>query len=139
MGGETDQTRWQGVRPIYGIRGVWPAIDSLRIDKSGSQNGEGTKVIYSVPAGKKLFVSSAFLSTRVSAAATIYCNLMARDEADDIMFYLYQHKFDLAGQQASGMYFLPALELLEQWDISVYNNHADLDSFGLFHGWLEDM
>lgn len=138
MSGETNEVLWRGVRPVAGIRGVWPDVDAERIDKVGGQNGLGTTILYTVPAGKKLFISSAFISSTLSSSLEAHTNFFVRDAAQATKFYFYQLKYKYQGQQASGMSYTPALEALEDWEVCLYGSNAAIKATGIFHGWLED-
>ena len=138
MAGEANRVMWRGVRPISGIRGVWPDVDAERIDKVTSQDGLGVTVFYTVPVGKKLFVTTAFISSTMSSGVNAHTNFFVRNAAQVTQFYFYQLKYILAGQQASGMIFSPGLEALEDWEVCLYASHASMKVTGIFHGWLED-
>lgn len=138
MSGEQDQTVWRGVRPIGGIRGVWPEIDSVRITKNSQVVGSGTTIIYTVPAGKILLIGSAFISTYNSGAIAVNGNLSVRNVADVGQFSLSKHHYIAPGQFVTPLLFSPALEVLAGWDVIVSGNHVNMFTFGQFNGWLED-
>lgn len=138
MSGEANEILWRGVRPVAGIRGVWPAIDAERVDITKGRSSEGTEIAYTVPANKKLFVASVFLSTAYSGAISAWVNVLLRDGDDDTVYYIYSLKYLTAGQQSNSMFFIPALEAEAGWDVVLYNSSDDLGATVIFHGWLED-
>ncbi|KKL15112.1 hypothetical protein LCGC14_2508880 [marine sediment metagenome] len=138
MQGETDQTRWRGVRPIAGIRGVWPAIDSTRVNKQAIQTGSGNSIVYTVPSGKILFISGCGLSTSLSSSAGVVAYCATRDDGDTTVDYLMFHQMEIAGQIATFQRYSPAIELLADWDMFVLTNGANIITRALIFGWLED-
>lgn len=138
MSGEADQVLWRGVRPVEGIRGVWPARNAVRVNKRGSQVSVGTAIVYTVPAGKILFISSSVFTTRMSAVAGAGANMAVRDTDDVTDYYMVDHKYGSIYQQTTSQYYLPALEAAAGYDVTVFNSHAALQTAGIFCGWLED-
>lgn len=138
MPGETDQVRWRGVRPVAGIRGVWPAIDAVRIWETGYYEGTGVAVVYTVPPGKKLFLSTAFLDTSSSIEPGGSGRLLVRDGDDVLVNRFYTHMYDTGGYMANGISFLPAIEVEAGWDVCVEASSSRMRSWGCITGWLED-
>lgn len=138
MSGEQDQTRWRGVQPVDGIRGVWPERNAERVGSNQLQAGVGVINVYTVSSGKRLFLTSAFLSSLVSVDVDARATLAVRDGSDAFQYYVLYHGFVLAGQQTSGMNYFPALEVEADWDVYVELNHASMVARGIIHGWLED-
>ncbi|KKM97803.1 hypothetical protein LCGC14_1164360 [marine sediment metagenome] len=138
MPGETDQVKWRGVRPIDGIRGIWPSIDAVRVYRNGTLNGAGYSIFYTVPVGKILFISDSMLSSKLSADAATFSYLIVRDAGAATKLYLYMFQFQIAGQQSVGTNYIVALECQAGWTVSVRNSAANISSYGVFHGWLED-
>lgn len=138
MSGEADQTKWRGVRPIAGIRGVWPDVDAVRVNERGSQGGVGVSVIYTVPSGKILFVSAFFFTSRLAVDGSREARFAIRDVSDIIQIGLVYHYYDLKGQLVSSSQFAPALEALAGWDVYLQSYNSASDIYGGFFGWLED-
>lgn len=138
MGGEADQVVWRGVRPVEGIRGIWPARNATRINKNASKFGIGTVLIYTVPAGKKLFISSSWMSIRLSVNVSCSASMGVNDDEAVHKYFMFYFMFDLAGQQADARNYTPALEAEPGDDVKMYNDNAGLDSRCGIHGWLED-
>lgn len=138
MGGETDRTRWRGVRPVDGISGVWPALNTTRVNKGAGKYETGTTIIYTVPTGKILFIASAFMGSRLSANGLKYATFDVSNAGDVLQYYMYQHQYDIAGQQANGMSFIPALEAEADWKIRLRVVGTNIEAIAIFHGWLED-
>lgn len=139
MGGEKNEVLWRGVRPVNGISGVWPARNATRVNEWKVKEGDGLDILYTVAAGKKLFVASAWFATRLSADADARCSMFVRDVADDDAFVIVDHYYDIAGQQVCCPNYIPALEVAAGYDVCLYNNVAGLDSRGGIAGWLEDV
>ena len=138
MTGETNQVLWRGVRPIAGIQGVWPAIGATRIYEHDTQSGEGTKVVYTVPANKKFFLSSAILCSRLTVGAEVRVNAFVRDAEDATQFYLGAHVYTQPGQMTTHSNFFPALEVPAGWDVCLYVQAVNLYGWYDIFGWLED-
>ena len=138
MSGETNQVLWRGVRPVAGIQGIWPAIGAVRVHASNMQTDAGTTIVYTVPAGKKLFIPNAEFSSRLAAGGANYSRGFVRDAADVQKYYIcYQHFF-MEGQLDTSFHFVPALEAAAGYDVCVFVNGAGLLSRLTIHGWLED-
>lgn len=138
MSGEANQVLWRGVQPVSGIRGVWPAIDAVRVQSSANAQGVATTLLYTVASGKKLFISSANQSSRVSADAACFSYFAIRNVADERVRTLLFEWFRFAGQTTNQVRYFPALEVPAGFDVYIDSNHDNLDVFGIFNGWLED-
>lgn len=138
MSGECNEVNWRGVRPVSGIRGVWPARDSVRIFKNGSIIGLGETVIYTVPAAKLLFISGAELATGLSADADVRSMVSVRDALDAFQYQLFYHRFIVKGQLNNSQNYLPALEVPATWYVEIRSSGAGLNSTCSIKGWLED-
>lgn len=138
MGGEPNQVLWRGVQPVSGIQGIWPAIDSVRVNKTASRTDSGTELIYTVPSGKILFISTAALTSRYTGAAGVAASIWVRNDSDVKQYMLPNHYYQAAGQLFGSTPFCPALEALADWDVVVEVVGADLYARGFIHGWLED-
>lgn len=137
MAGEPNQVLWRGVQPVSGIRGVWPAIDSERARGVEQALGASIATLYTVPAGKKLFIASSQLSSRESVAAASACFLDVANDSAVFQYYLDYHMYDIAGQLVTFRSYSPAEEALAGWVVRVYSDHANIDATGIFNGWLE--
>lgn len=138
MAGETNEVNWRGVRPVSGIRGVWPARNSQRAITGGYQAGVGVTIIYTVPVGKLLFIASAYASSRNSAAAVAAGFSFVRNAADVYAYPLLYHYYTVAGQLSDSASFLPALEVPAGYDVVVQVTAAGIDARCNIFGWLED-
>jgi len=137
MSGEADQVKWRGVRPIEGIRGIWPDQNATRINKSEALVGAGSQIIYTVPAGKKLFVSTAALCTVLGINVLSGGWLEARDAADVRQYFMMSHALNIAGHMADFVSYLPALELEDGWDVALWTYGGGVEVRGYIFGWLE--
>lgn len=138
MGGEIDQVRWRGVRPVEGISGIWPARNAVRVNKSVFRAGAASAIIYTVPAGKKCFITSLQQGSRMVSANSSYVDVIVRNEVDAEQYQISYMTFIVIGQQNLSRNFSPAIELDTGWDIILRNSHADLHSRAQANGWLED-
>ena len=129
----------QPVSQVSGVHGIWPASNSLRRSKTGSALGVATTTIYTVPADKKLFITSSLLASRLSADAATYCLLFVENAAGSPLFYLNWHYYDVAGHQTIPTQYSPALEAVATDIVKVQSMHANIDCRGFFNGWLEDV
>ncbi len=134
-----DGTTAQPVSQVSGVHGIWPASNSLRRSKTGSALGVAITTIYTVPANKKLFISSSLLSSRLSADAATFCLLFVENAAGAPLFYLNWHYYDVAGHQTIPTQYSPALEAVATDIVKVQSLHANIDCRGFFNGWLEDV
>lgn len=138
MPGETNEVVWRGVRPVSGIRGVWPAIDSVRVYEEDYQAGAGTNAFYTVPAGKILFISNVLIYSRHSATGVTSGKMSVRNVADVEVFTLCKQYYDIPGQQTNSFFYSPAIEVPAGYDVFLLSNTAALDIGGSIFGWLED-
>jgi len=138
MSGENDQVLWRGVRPVDGIRGIWPERNATRIYANNAAIGSTTTIVYTVPSGKILFIGSGQLSSRASADGEYIAELKVRDGSDDDVFVLLQNWHRISGQMGSMLSYLPALEVAAGDDVVVRSSHANLSTGAMIFGWLED-
>ena len=138
MSGESNQVLWRGVRPVEGIRGVWPARNSTRVYESAFQEGVGTTIVYTVGAGKILFLASMFMCSRLTSNTLQAIKGIVRDAGDTETARLINQNFAFAGHQTSGMAYSPAVEALAGYDVCVICEHADATGRLIIAGWLED-
>lgn len=138
MAGEPNEVVWRGVRPIAGIRGVWPDIDAVRVIDSAYQAGAGSLIIYTVPAGKILFVTSAFLAARYSGAANAWGAIGVRDALDAHQYWFAMVYIVGANSYNTPLSYFPAVEVPAGYDVYVRSGDALLDANGIINGWIED-
>lgn len=138
MGGEPDQVKWRGVQPVSGLRGVWPARNAVRISEDALKTGSGNSTLYTVPESKILFISSALLTTRLSADAQCRGKLSVYTDGDTEVNILLYQLLEKAGQLCNNTQFIPAIEVPAAYYINVDSNHANLSAMGFINGWLED-
>jgi len=139
MPGETNEVNWRGVRPVSGVRGIWPARDSVRANVTGSVIGVGESVIYTVPVGKLLFISGVTLGTGLSADGDVRAFAAVRNAADVFQYGLMYHRFMKAGQLNGSQPHFPALEAPAGWYAFITSDSANLSSTCYMFGWLEDV
>lgn len=123
---------------LKGLRGIIPnPIAAPRIYETGFAEGLAANDFYPVASGVKLFISSAHLSSRESAAAVSGCLLAVKDPEDALIFTILAHNYDLAGHQSSALSFFPAIEVPEDYTVYVQSAHANIDASAYIFGWLE--
>ena len=138
MSGESNQVLWRGVRPVEGIRGVWPARNATRIAKEATQVGVGNAIVYTVPASKIFFMTSAGLSCYNSAGGGQSTGLGIRNGADVHQYYLVFHYFSAQSQHSGARPLFPAIEVPATYDVYVISSSANITAMGSALGWLED-
>lgn len=138
MSGEANEVNWRGVQPVSGIRGVWPARNSVRVNESCEVNAAGEVITYTVPAGKILFISTAQMSTRLSADGSYWSHMSVRNVLDVHQYSIFNLVYDIKGQQFGFGTFLPALEVEAGWDVYAASGNDLLDIRANVFGWLED-
>lgn len=138
MSGELDQVRWRGVRPVEGIRGVWPARDAYRVNEAQEQDGVGVVQLKIVPAGKKFFLSSGILSTALRDNEECFVSVYVNDDEDAFKYALLRHQYYIAGQQTNSFMFMPALEVTVGWRVLLYVQHSKLLAYASIFGWQEE-
>jgi len=129
----------QPVHVYSGVKGVWPPEGSTRVNASEFQSGLGVTIIYTVPADKILYISSAQLTARLSADQDTFAMIGVRNIGDTRQYYVIMFFINLAGPIALAQRYSPALEVLAQWDVYVEGGHADIGARGLINGWMEDV
>ena len=138
MSGEADQVKWRGVRPIAGIRGIWPDVDAVRVHASDFKSGVGQTIVYTVPAGKKLFIANALQSSLETADAQGLASLSVQNQNNIFQYHISVHYFITADAFNTTFNFAVALEAAAGWDVYVESGHANIATRGTIHGWLED-
>lgn len=138
MSGESNRVLWRGVRPVQGIRGVWPARNAVRIAKEATQVGVGSAIVYTVPADKIFFMTSPGLSCYNSAGAGNNSGLGVRNGADVHQYYLIFHYFSAQSQHSGFRRLFPAIEVPATFDVYVMSSNANVTALGSAFGWLED-
>ena len=138
MGGEANEILWRGVRPIEGIRGVWPERNTTRLHAEASRQGTAAAIVYTVPSGKRAFITTSIFTSRLAVAGSQNARLGIRDGSDVHSYWIMNHYYDTEGQQTTAATFMPALEIEADYDVYILNGVADLDSATVLHGWLED-
>lgn len=121
MGGEANQVQWRGVRPVEGISGIWPARDAVRVHAREPNEAEGTVIVYTVPAEKKMYLSNLILSGYQSEAEDTRATVAVRNVGDVIQYYAAEVRLGAAGQLNVPCHFVPALELDAGWDVVLIN------------------
>ena len=134
-----DGTTAQPVSQVSGVHGIWPASNSLRINKTGYQGVEGGVNVYTVPVGKKLYITDSFLSSRLSADADARAQLTLKDVGEALKYYLQSHYYALAGQMAAPTRYVPALEAVATDIVKLESVGADVKCRAVINGWLEDV
>lgn len=137
--GEPNQVLWRGVRPITGIRGVWPGIDAERIVKSKYLSGAGPAIVYTVPADTRLYLTSAFASVRFDGAGPSWAAIGVRDGGDAHLYWLAMIYVVDASFYNTPLSYFPALEMTAGYDVYVKTGSANADINGIINGWLEDI
>jgi len=132
--GETIQPISQGAA----IQGIWPAEGSTRVNASDYQSGIGTTIIYTVPAGKKLFLASVLTTVRSIANGYYIGYIGVRDHNDAFQYWVHVSYFIIIGQVTEPQNFRPALEAGPSFDVYAYTNDANITVRGTIHGWLEN-
>ncbi len=132
--GETSQPVHQG----GAIQGIWPAAGSLRVNVTGFVNDTVKKVIYTVPANKKLFISGSMLTSSEAVDTVSRIKMIVENAAQVLKYILQIHYYAKAGQQISYEHNLPALEATALDRVSVQSINANIVGSGKFQGWLED-
>jgi len=122
-----------------GMRGIWPAPNSTRVQGNGIQTGSGATVFYTVPANKKLYIHNAQLTMYTTADANVYGRMMVQDDSDVAQYRIMQLYQILIGSTSLSESYSPALEALAGWDVYMYATNAEVNVRGLIHGWLEDV
>lgn len=138
MSGETNQVVWRGVRPVEGIRGIWPARNAVRINQEATQAGEGNAIVYTVPANKIFFMTTAGMAAFNSAGGGKFAGVGVRNGADAHQIYLCFHYFAAQAEHSHQHRYFPAIEVIAGYDVYVVTDSANITALGMAHGWLED-
>ncbi len=138
MSGESNQVVWRGVRPVEGIRGIWPARNAVRINEDAEAVGVSSITIYTVPANKILFISTVDMASIQSSIAAVSVRLNVFNELAAFSYRIKYHYFEAVGQQVSSSRYVPALEAAAGYTIRIFSAHADGQAAACLHGWLED-
>lgn len=134
---ETNRVRMLGVLPSYGADpipvGKIPD-EGTQVLKSGDAENE-TAILYTVTAGKILYLSSLVFSLTFGADVSGHCRVAIRDEDDlnpvDIINVTHR-TYNGAGIPCS---FCPPIEIPALWDIFLVSSIADLFVQCFIHGY----
>ncbi len=138
MSGEHNQVKWRGVRPVEGIRGVWPSRNAVRVNKEAEQAGEGNTIIYTVPASKIFFMTTAGMAAYNSAGGGKIAGVGVRNVADEHQIYVCYHYFAAQAEHSHQHKYFPAIEVIEGYDVYVVTDSANITALGSAFGWIED-
>jgi len=128
----------QMVTQYAGVKGIWPAADSERINKTMLQEGDGQANIYTVAGDKKMYIASCYMTSRETADATGRCWMFVEDASHTLKSTLMVHYYTIAGQQSGPRQFVPAIEADPTDIIVIASSHDNVLARGIIDGWLED-
>lgn len=124
---ESNQVKWIGTRP--GHNGVQVVGEGTATDE--------TTLMYTVPAGKILFLYEALLATGSLVAAG--AGLMVRDDGDVFVRHLCKlQSAAVASFLADHFRCWPPYEIAAGYDVVVASGAAGLAVNGTFLAWVED-
>lgn len=126
---EPNMVNWVGTRPGH---------NGNQVFTYNHANGDAVVVIYTVPAGKTLFLTYMSLGSRESVAADGLAALLVYTGVPAIWNYLIPHKYDLAGQMTSVVALSFPIEIPAGYTVRVLSNHANIDATAVIAGWVED-
>lgn len=138
MGVTDNELNWRGVRPLTGISGIWPAPNSTRVNASEAISDTGLVIVYTVPANKKLFISTVNLVTRNKAVQDAGHTVIVRNDTDVEQYKIVYHYHSTITGFASNHLFVIALEAAAGWDVVLTNTPDDTTARAFLFGWLED-
>lgn len=121
MGAAYNELSWRGVSPIPGIDGIWPARNSTRVNERAVNEAAGDVIVYTVPAGRKMYLSNLNMSAFLPENKESRARVTVRNEGDVLQYVAAEIRYGAAGQVALPCSFYPALELLAGWDIVLTN------------------
>ncbi len=138
MPGEENQVMWRGVQPVSGIRGIWPAIDSERMNLSHFLPATSTAILKTVAAGKLAFISSVSLTTKINTTSSSYAWVLVRDVVDATIITIITHYHRTPSQDSSMLPFRPAIEVPAGYDIFFQTGGGGIEARAGVYGWIED-
>lgn len=103
------------------------------VGKDGQANNN-TVVLYTVTAGKTLYVVSIFVETAQAVAAGGSGYLQVRNTSD-VVQYQWKSYLPLAGQLEFALSFPVPLSLAAGWDIALFSDNANTYAIGTFTGY----
>lgn len=124
---------------LAGLRGIIPnPITASRIDIGGAVAMNQTTVLYTVPANKKLYIASAWISVANTSAGYGTFHLHTRDVGNAIDIYLMRgYTTDETFNMWSNQY-RPGLETFAGYDVCIHSSNDYARVYGGISGWLED-
>jgi len=123
---EPNQVKWVGSRPAHNGEQVFTQIYAE----------SETAIVYTVPAGKVLYLISVELGYRGIAAGRSI--IRVRDATDvTVVDMLYDYLQDGSKGDAKTRYFYPPLEIPAAYDIVIISTVAGLLIQGSIFGWVE--
>lgn len=124
---------------LANTRGIIPnPITATRIDRTGNDIVNSTNILYTVPEGQQLFISSAWCATRNDSAGSTGIWLLIRNAADVTVFFFVVLGLRATSQDSWSNQYSPGIEVAAGFDVCLVSPAADVHAFGGFSGWVED-
>ena len=124
---EPNRARWVGVRPAHDGAEVYNKADATN----------ATVVVYTVPAGKVLHLTSLHVCSRATlAAGEVIVDI--RNAAHVIQVSPFDHYYAAVGQMSDDISFWPPMELPAGWEIAVRSTNANSWGCLFVRGWIEN-
>jgi hypothetical protein len=125
---------------IGDLRGFYPKPETAtRIDKYATNAGNATVILYTVPANKLLFVSSAWLAARAAAGSSGVLYFGIRNAADVLVVYILTIILHVITQGQLANQYKPGIEVPAGYDVFTLSTNAALACEAGFSGWLESV
>ena len=125
---------------LANTRGIIPnPIDATRIDVAVVGVENTITILYTVPAGYKLFIDSLWLSLYNDSASTTTGALYIRNGSDVLVYYLAYLNLITKREGNHSQSFPVAVEVSAGYDICVRSFLAALIVNAGIHGWLESV
>ncbi len=139
---EKNQVKWVGIQPIQPIENLQVSLGKFETTVAGVTRAQVTKsanvangaaVLYTVTAGKTLYLVNAFLAH--SGAAASGARMEVRNGADTTQYSIIDLTHSGACHHASEQVFPVPLVLPAGWDI--YFIASPGTAYAFIHGWEE--
>ena len=123
---EGNRARWVGIRPGH---------NGEQVQGSGSKSN-GYDTLYTVGAGKVLFVFNWWMTTYATGAGSGY--IMVRDTVPAVVAVFCRHAYTAAGSLSTCSGRFVPWEVPEGYTVEVYSSAAVVSAYGGFDGILID-
>lgn len=135
---EDNEVNWQGVIPAtdpesFPVYPIKKSDDTQQCGNSGADNGWTT--LYTVPAGKTLYLTSTVLQCHNNSGARGVGYLAVTDNVPTLQYAILYADLPNGGYLGFNNTFFPPLEIPATWLLRIYSSAVGVYTSGVFSGF----